>query len=515
MIVSARDGLPSGFADADVTIVGAGAVGIAMGLALSRAGRRVLILEAGGRSPPGDYRALNQGRAVGRAHRGIGEGRMRAVGGTTRLWGGQLVPFGPLDFAGIAEAGLVGWPIGYDDVAPWFDRAFDLLSVDAAARDEAAVRARFLADAPDLGDELSLGLNIWLREPDFTRLFGRELATSERLCILADAEVERFALDEAGTVTSVQVGSATMPVRQLVLANGTIEIARLLLHMAARQPAGVLGRLPMIGAGYIDHLHGLAGEIRQVDTARLSAIFDNIYVDRRKYGVKIRMSDALRRGAGISNCAGTINAKIGAREMLRDGVALARRVFAGDAASAGALMRETWAMARLMAPLAWRYLVRRRAGGMLSNGVYLGLELEQVRSARSRIILDPERSADEAAVLLQWELDGREIEAAAVFCETVAARFGALGLGTVEIDPRILARDPAFFDDCHDANHQMGGAAMGSGAHDGVVDRDCRVFGTSNLHVAGAAVFPSGSFANPTLTAIALGLRLADRLVRC
>jgi choline dehydrogenase-like flavoprotein len=46
-----------------------------------------------------------------------------------------------------------------------------------------------------------------------------------------------------------------------------------------------------------------------------------------------------------------------------------------------------------------------------------------------------------------------------------------------------------------------------------VVDSNLRVFGTDNLYVSGAAVFPSTGFANCTLTAIALGLRLCDWLV--
>jgi choline dehydrogenase-like flavoprotein len=53
---------------------------------------------------------------------------------------------------------------------------------------------------------------------------------------------------------------------------------------------------------------------------------------------------------------------------------------------------------------------------------------------------------------------------------------------------------------------------MGISAADGVVDPDCRVHGTANLHIASAAVFPSSSFANPTFTAMALALRLADRI---
>jgi choline dehydrogenase-like flavoprotein len=60
--------------------------------------------------------------------------------------------------------------------------------------------------------------------------------------------------------------------------------------------------------------------------------------------------------------------------------------------------------------------------------------------------------------------------------------------------------------------HQMGGTRMSSDPATGVVDADCRVHGYDNLYVAGSSVFPTGGWANPTLTIIALSLRLAEHL---
>ena len=58
----------------------------------------------------------------------------------------------------------------------------------------------------------------------------------------------------------------------------------------------------------------------------------------------------------------------------------------------------------------------------------------------------------------------------------------------------------------------MAAARMGETKEDGVVDRDCRVFGTENLYVAGSSVFRTGGHANPTFTIVQLALRLADHL---
>jgi len=88
----------------------------------------------------------------------------------------------------------------------------------------------------------------------------------------------------------------------------------------------------------------------------------------------------------------------------------------------------------------------------------------------------------------------------------------AAGLARVEIDALLANEDTRALDHATDTYHQCGGARMGHHARDGVVDSDLRVFGTSNLYVAGAAVFRTSSYANPTFTAMALTARLAEQL---
>jgi choline dehydrogenase-like flavoprotein len=62
------------------------------------------------------------------------------------------------------------------------------------------------------------------------------------------------------------------------------------------------------------------------------------------------------------------------------------------------------------------------------------------------------------------------------------------------------------------SDHHSGTARMSRDPKSGVVDPDCRVHSMENLYVAGSAVFPTMGYANPTLTIVALSLRLADHL---
>ncbi len=94
--------------------------------------------------------------------------------------------------------------------------------------------------------------------------------------------------------------------------------------------------------------------------------------------------------------------------------------------------------------------------------------------------------------------------------EIVAAEFGRAGLGRVQITFEETARDwPA---DLAGGWHHMGTTRMSDDPRTGVVDRDCRVHGFANLYVAGSSVFPTPGSGTPTMTIVALALRLADHL---
>jgi choline dehydrogenase-like flavoprotein len=86
---------------------------------------------------------------------------------------------------------------------------------------------------------------------------------------------------------------------------------------------------------------------------------------------------------------------------------------------------------------------------------------------------------------------------------------GRSGLGRVFLPQE---GDRTWADGIFGGNHHMGTTRMHPDPRHGVVDSDCRVHGIENLYVGGSSVFPSAGYSNPTLTIVALGLRLADHL---
>jgi choline dehydrogenase-like flavoprotein len=111
---------------------------------------------------------------------------------------------------------------------------------------------------------------------------------------------------------------------------------------------------------------------------------------------------------------------------------------------------------------------------------------------------------------LIWQLAAGDLHSYRRFDELLFAALPQLGIQarriTHELDP---GGWPVIM---QIGKHHMGTTRMHRDARHGVVDENCRVHAAHNLFVAGSSVFPTSGMANPTLTILALALRLADYL---
>jgi choline dehydrogenase-like flavoprotein len=111
---------------------------------------------------------------------------------------------------------------------------------------------------------------------------------------------------------------------------------------------------------------------------------------------------------------------------------------------------------------------------------------------------------------LDWQLSASDRHAVRRSMEIVGAEFARAGLGRVQI---LFDEEGSEWPaDLAGGFHHMGTTRMSDDPTQGVVDRDCRVHGMSNLYVAGSSVFTTGGSSNPTMIIVALALRLADHL---
>lgn len=530
--------------EAAVCVIGSGAAGMSVALTLDEADVDVVLLEAGGRRAAADD-ALVGDLTGAPGHDPLERVRQRRLGGTTAQWGGRCVPLDPVDIEHRSWVPDSGWPIDADALRPWYRRAAELLRLGA----DEWTAADALGDAPRLfssgaGPLTDDGLWRWSPPVRFWRTFGRRLETSPRLRVVADAQVVRLEQDRPGGPATTAVvalpGGGELPVRAttFVVAAGGVETARLLLA-SDRQTSGGIGGAA-VGRYYMIHPLAEVGLVR-VDPAldvRTAVDFtrsrDGVWVRRM-----LRLSDAAQREHQLRNAAFALWYPDPRDPAHRDGLlssfALVRRALTrtggfkatgihrryaeggSTRAHVGNVARDLPAVARY--GVRWtreRWLSERTLPSFASvnrQGLYrLRFDAEQSPEPGNRVVLSGERDAvgmPRAAVHHRVGRDDRESLVRSL--QLVAAELARSGRATVELPPDEHLLDELVFGD---GTHQIGTARMSSSPRTGVVDADCRVHDCANVFVAGSAVFPTGGMAGPTMTIVALALRLADRLGR-
>jgi choline dehydrogenase-like flavoprotein len=506
----------------DVIVVGAGAVGLVLSVILARANKRVLLLESG-TANQGDAKDLNEVRVTGRAHQGAIHGRARVVGGTTTLWGGQLTKFIPYDFSSRKIMPDCTWPIDSREIEGYYAEVAGLLGLDISRLDDASVLAAIGAVPGQDQPGCEIFFTRWLREPNLARQFANDLTNLATLTLAPNCHANEIICGSDGAqirgVRAVCAGGNRIDFgsRDVVLACGTIEIARLMLLTAKKTPALAWAQNPNIGRYFQDHLDLIIGSIELKNKKAFGNIFENVILDGYKYQPKIRMQAPVLGALGCLNIACTLRFD----SSIADDVHMLKQFF--KAFVTGARIDKPWqALRRMFAlshvwfPLVWRYIRHRRVLAMADRGISAIAHCEQRPLRDSRISLDPgsvDRFGDPIGQL-HWMVDEPlQMKSLQAFALQLQGFLKGMCDAGLVVKPEILAGDAAALTDAQDSYHQCGSARMSSSAADGVVDANCRVFGTENLYVAGAAVFPSSSFANPTFTAMALACRLGRYLM--
>ena len=161
-----------------------------------------------------------------------------------------------------------------------------------------------------------------------------------------------------------------------------------------------------------------------------------------------------------------------------------------------------------------RYLTSSRIPGFFipSKNLRFGLAYhsEQVPQPDSRVALSGKLDRT-GLPKLRVDLQFHQIDAWSVVRthELLSDWLLRTGFGHLEWNVPADERITAVLAQAKHGTHQIGTIRMGANRNDGVVDRNLRTFDCTNLFVVSTAVLPTSGQANPTLTAIALAMRLA------
>ena len=502
-----EDGDWTGF---DVTIVGAGAAGIMLAILLGRRGKRVLIIESGHFKLDPDRQSLNRLEQSGKQMTDVIWNHKRAIGGTTLEWGGQSLPFSPCDFGKRDWIDHSGWPVAYETLSSYYTLANRFMGIDELNYDN-DILALLGLEAPGVDAKLlRYHFSKWAKQPNFAKLHRADL--ERHATVLYNAHLLRIDLDDNSRVKTIEVGDfrarrRTIPVGTLVLAAGGIETNRILLHNDHQHEGGLGNASDWLGKAFMEHPCLDIGHVESDDMARLQQFFGS----------------RLRRGSRYSVRLSTTAGWQAQHRLL---AASASLMWIYDDGSGGPLTELGSFVRRPRLDNAFKIA---RGGGEIAQGLWAlartGLIYKPGASARVSLMCEQEPSRDSYVALsndrdrfgmrsarLHWRISPKTWETVVAFSQTLAAEMQRSGLGHLRLLDHVRA--DAADHDVHlsDVNHHMGGARMSASPDGGVVDDQLRLWGVPNLRVCSAAVFPTGSHSNPTLTLLALAARLADDL---
>jgi choline dehydrogenase-like flavoprotein len=517
VIINGKSLAPDAELESDVCIVGAGPSGVALAGELLGSGLRVCVLENGGTREAPRTQFLLGGESVGYPYPRLVIAAVSAFGGSSHRWGPywHSRPLDAIDFEARDAIPHSGWPFGRDHLIPYYRRAekyFGLRPFDYAATTQETDASHKLAVRPGrlVTGELQHGQLVYEREYD-------RLAVAPDVQVILNVHVAELLADalNPGRIGGVRAltapGRSTIVKSRLtVLAAGGIGNARLLLLGNADHPGGIGNQHDLVGRFFMEHPSLRSGLIVPRDPGLLARrdVFGVAETDGASGLATLAPSEEVLREEGLLNTYFMLEPR--PRAFAADGVR-STSTFARALRSQPLTARFPGRAARAaigVPAVAQALLAARRSG---PDVLVVRVQGEQAPNPDSRVTLSARRNRlGIRKARLDWRLspsDGCSIRRAQ---ELLGSELQAAGLGRLD-DLFGDERPPILMAGLY---HHLGTTRMHTDPQQGVVDANGLVHGVPDLYVTGGSVFPTSGAANPTLTVVALALRLADEVKR-
>jgi choline dehydrogenase-like flavoprotein len=523
--------------ECDICIVGAGAAGITLAQEFNGRGHRVLLVESGGLKDSKATQDLYVGEVLDPRHHGPLDGyRVRRFGGTTTVWGGWCAPFDAIDFQARAHVPYSGWPIDKVELDPFYARAHVYCELGSYAYDASvALPGEPAPTIPGMTTQDVVSDKLWLISPptNFGKSHRSVLRQSKNVNVYLCGNVLKLIADPPHHVDRLKVASLQgnefhVRARMFVLAAGGLETTRLLLLSDDVHPRGIGNAHDLVGRFYMSHLSGDVGEVELRPRGgevvwNYETTVDGVYCRRRFSIDRARQeADALLNFSAIldrpapgdpSYRDGILSAMFLVKQLRGRETGVSLRHMAthltnifGDA---GNVVRfsTVWARKRLLSARRLPSVMVKGKG----NRYTLHFDAEQSPNPDSRVLLGESRDAFGLRRLrVDWRFSDFDVESVVRSSQVIEGALRQAGVGRMLLGPQAI-RDRVC-EMVSVGSHHLGTTRMSSDPAQGVVDGNGRVHGMDNLYIASSSVFATSSYARPTLTAVALAIRLADHL---
>lgn len=556
MLIDGRNFPENHLVEVDVCVIGAGPAGWAIASEFMAGHQTICLVESGGTEvePVNDVLSSFRRADCDGAYPDPRFTHSRAVGGSSHLWSieagaNPLVRYtmlDPIDFERRPWVSPASWPFGHESLLPWYDRAHRFS--DAGTMDYRP-RSWITPDRQPLafeGERVQSKMFSFANREVFQRQMREKLAGSQRVDLLMWSNVvELEPVEAASHIRLVHVACLNgrrycIRARQVILATGALDAPRLLLASSRITRQGLGNDSGHVGRYLMDHQLIDVGTLVPNERRFFSraGFYDQRLMGANRVVANLQLSAAVQSEHQLLNsffglCARTrlplsriVQRPFGrASTLFSPGVDAFKAWRLPDNGSIrrpgiGAITAMLTHADDLVRANLWRF-PRLRPEYNIDHGAWFddpardtrfaGFDLyqmcEQAPDADNRITLGLERDAvgmPVGRVRFRWNASDRSSVARSQ--ELLRDELAKAGIGRLRIDRR--GTEPILRQ--MSAHHPAGTTRMADSPRLGVVDGRCRVHGVDNLFIASSSVFPVSGAANPTLTIIALAMRVAD-----
>ncbi|MGV8919508.1 MAG: FAD-dependent oxidoreductase [Pseudomonas sp.] len=461
----------------DFCIVGGGPAGITLALRLAGAGWSVALIEGGGHEY--SQRSQTLYRCPSTALEAYAEEtRLRFLGGTSNHWAGRCRPFEPSDFAVPPAGTMPGWPIAFAEIKDYLPQAMAIVDLPPGAEFKAINVAL-------KGDEFDADRFLLSPPTRFAQKYADDLSKAQTLDLFINCNCVDLDFDQASgriaavVVSDYELRTQKLKARNFILATGAIENARQLLNSKSLKAGGVVKPDGLVGRCFMEHLN--------VDMGTFI-----LKEGQSRDPCQYYTTDAFvtEQHSGKGNVSTAVLSQV-----MTYGVTAGIKDFFENLTCEMGVAHKLDYIAKFNCP---------------GDGVITTM-IEQFANPKSRIVLLDERDdLGMAKVNINWELSAADRNTIKVIGLEMAKYFAESGLGFVKLHEYVYDLTLPLKLAPH--AHHMGTTRMAASPEFGVVDTNCKVFGTANLYVAGSSIFATGGASNPTMPLLQFALRLADHL---
>jgi choline dehydrogenase-like flavoprotein len=541
MLIDARTLTSKTTLEADICIVGAGVAGIGFAKEFMGTKTRLCLLESGGARPDRETQSLYWGQNIGLPYYELDKSRARFLGGTSHFWhipigknqlGVRLRGHDPIDFEKRDWVPYSGWPFGISELEPYYRKAHDLCQIGAYSyRPADWMSAEHRHPVHFTGPNLDTTIFHFGNREIFFKDYLDQLERSDNIKVFTHANcVNIDASENAQTVKKLDVACLNgltfhVEAKAYILAAGGIEVPRLLLLSNQVQKEGLGNGSDCVGRFFMEHPHlwsgtfipanphisnttGLYKIYRVGDVpvmGKLTLKAETLRKERLlNYTVSIHPNFSLSYKFHASKFPPGVHSAMELRSALK-----AREMPDGFFRHSLNVIKDFRKVVAAAIGRPYVSFQKDYAAGKQIIVYRLNHMAEQHPNPESRVMLDDEKDAlGQNRIKLRWKLTAQDIDSMIRSQRIIDQDLRRNGLGRLSID--MEGTQPP--EDIHGGWHHMGTTRMHVDPKWGVVDAHCRVHGISNLFIAGSSVFPTGGYANPVLTTLALTIRLADHI---